>query len=371
MTTPADDPNPAQNAHDAALAPLRAEIDQLDARLIELLNQRARVVVDIGKVKQQTAGPIYAPERERRVLDRIHQLNQGPLPDSCIAAIWRELMSGSFALERPLRIGYLGPPGSFSHAAAASKFGASVEYDNLDTIPMIFDAVRRGHCDYGLAPIENSTEGSVNATLDGLMEDAPPVCAEVVIAIHHNLLANGDAPGIRKVYSHPQALAQCRNWLAAQFPRVEQVAASSTSKAAEIASQEPGAAAIASTMAAKLHGLLVQFENIEDRTDNNTRFLVIGDQKPPATGRDKTALLFTLDNRAGALAEVLRVFADRGLNLTHIDKRPSRAANWEYAFFVDVDAHRDDPPLRAAVDAIAPHCRSVRVLGSFPSATGE
>ncbi|MEM7682069.1 MAG: prephenate dehydratase [Planctomycetota bacterium] len=368
--TPGPDTPASQEPNDQALAPLREQIDRLDAKLIDLLNERARVVVDIGKVKRDNAGPIYAPERERRVLERLRALNPGPLPDTCIAAIWRELMSGSFALERPLRIGYLGPPGSFSHAASASKFGASVEYDNLDTIPMIFDAVKRGHCDYGLAPIENSTEGSVNATLDGLMHDAPPVCAEVLIAIHHNLLANCDAPDIRKVYSHPQALAQCRNWLAAQFPRAEQVAASSTSKAAEIAATEPHAAAIASTMAGKLHGVQVQFENIEDRSDNTTRFVVLGDQRPPATGRDKTALLFTLDNRSGALAKVLAVFAQSGLNLTHIDKRPSRSANWEYAFFIDVDAHRDDAPLTQAVADIEPHCRMVRVLGSFPAATG-
>ncbi len=357
--------------HDQALAPLRKRIDQLDRDLVDLLNQRAQVVVEVGEVKRQTGGPIYAPDREQRVLERIRNLNQGPLPNACLEAIYRELMSGSFALERPLRIGYLGPPGSFSHAAAASKFGACVEYDNLDDIALIFDAVERKHTDYGLVPIENSTDGSVSTTLDALMRTSASVCAEVLIPIHHCLLANCDPPDIQRIMSHPQALGQCRHWLTAQFPRVERIASSSTSRAVQLASEQPGTAAIGSAMAGTLFGVKRQFENIEDNPHNTTRFFVLGHQQVPPTGDDKTALLFATEHRAGALAGVLDVFREHDLNLTHIDKRPSQLANWEYCFFVDLLAHAAEPRVQAAIDAARPHCKSLKVLGSFPRAKSD
>jgi len=358
--TPAPDPD--------ALGPLRDQIDGLDRQIIELLNLRAKVVVEVGQVKRGAGSPIYVPDRERRVLEQLRGYNTGPLPHKCIEAIWRELMSGSFALERPLRIGYLGPPGSFSHQAARTKFGASVEYDNLAAIPMIFDAVARGDLDYGLVPIENSTEGSVAVTLDALGDSSVRICAEIQIAIHHNLLANCDPPDIRKVYSHPQGLAQCRGWLSTQFPRVEQIAASSTSRAAELAAAEPGAAAVSSSLAAKLHNVHMQFENIEDNPNNTTRFLVLGKQTTAPTGDDKTAIMFTTEHKAGALTEVLNVFRDFGLNLTHIDKRPSQRVNWEYSFFVDLLAHRDEQNFQDAVEEAKQHCRELTILGSFPRA---
>jgi len=355
--------------HEPTLAPLRQRIDELDKRLIELLNERAKVVVEVGNVKRAQNTPIYVPDRERRVLEQLRAYNHGPLPDKCIEAIWRELMSGSFALERPLRIGYLGPPGSFSHLAAKTKFGASVEYDNLADIPMIFNAIDRKDIDYGLVPVENSTEGSVAVSLDSLAETSAKICAEVLIAIHHNLLANCDPPQITKIYSHPQALAQCRNWLSTQFPNVERVASSSTSKAAEMAAAEPGAAAIASSLAAKLHDLHVQFENIEDNPNNTTRFFVIGDQTTQPTGDDKTAIVFTTEHKAGALTEVLNVFSDHGLNLTHIDKRPSQRVNWEYSFFVDLLTHAENETFQKAVAEARKHCVQLTILGSFPRAT--
>lgn len=363
-------PNNSDAASDVqkSLAPLRIKIDALDRQIIELLNQRAKIVVEVGQVKQGSGSPIYVPDRERRVLEQLRKYNTGPLPHKCIEAIWRELMSGSFALERPLRIGYLGPPGSFSHQAARMKFGASVEYDNLAAIPMIFDAVARGDVDYGLAPIENSTEGSVAVTLDAMGESSVRICAEIQIAIHHNLLANCDAPEIRKVYSHPQALAQCRSWLASQFPRIEQIAASSTSRAAELAAAEPGAAAVSSALAAKLHNLHVQFENIEDNPSNTTRFLVLDKQTTMPTGDDKTAIMFTTEHKAGALTDVLNVFCEFGLNLTHIDKRPSQRVNWEYRFFVDLLAHCEDENFQNAIEEAKKHCRELTILGSFPRA---
>jgi len=362
-------PNPAA---EAALAPLRKKIDELDQKLVALLNERARVVVEVGEVKRDRNGPIFAPERERRVLEQVKQLNKGPLPQSCIDAIWRELMSGSFALERPLRIGYLGPAGSFSHVAAKRKFGSSVEYDNLADIRMIFEAVDREHIDYGLVPIENSTEGFVTASLDCLMTTKAHVCAEVLTAIHHNLLANCDAPDIKKIYSHPQALAQCRHWLNAQFPNVEQVATASTSRAAEIAASEPGAgsAAIASLLAGQIFDLHPQFENIEDNTNNTTRFYIIAHQTTQPTGDDKTALMFTTEHRSGALADVLDIFRDERVNLTHIDKRPIQQVNWEYCFFIDLFGHASEPHVSAAIEKAKAHCLQLNVLGSFPRATG-
>lgn len=352
-----------------ALAPLRAKIDALDADLLRLLNERAKVVVEVGHVKR-TAGdaPIYVPHREKAVLDRVRANNPGPLPDRCVEAIWRELMSGSFALERPLRIGHLGPQGSYSHLAAERKFGASVEYDSLGNIEDIFDAVARRHCDYGLVPVENSTEGSVTATLDQFIKSPVRVCAEVLASIHHNLLANCEAPGIKRIYSHPQALAQCARWLSAQFPRAERVAASSTSRAVEIAATEPGAAAIGSLLAGQLYGVRAQFENIEDNPHNTTRFYVIGHQRTQPTADDKTSLLFTTVHKSGALVEVLAVFQKHGLNLTHIDKRPSQRVNWEYCFFVDLVGHEDDSKVAAAITEARTHCVELTVLGAFPRA---
>lgn len=361
-------PGPA-SSDEQALAPLRAKIDELDQQLIKLLNDRAKVVVEVGKVKRKGNTPIYVPDREKRVLEQVRSYNQGPLPDTCIDAIYRELMSGSFAIERPLRIGYLGPPGSFSHCAATAKFGQSVEYDKLADIPLIFNAVDRSDCDYGLIPIENSTEGSVAASLDALADTKAKVCAEVLIAIHHNLMANCDAPQIKRIYSHPQALAQCRNWLSAQFPNVERIATASTSRAAEMAANEEGSAAIASSLAAKLHSLRVQFENIEDNANNTTRFYVIGTQTTKPTGDDKTALMFTTEHKPGALTEVLNVFQAFGLNLTHIDKRPSQRVNWEYTFFVDLMAHQDDDAFKQAIAEAKKHCLQIITLGSFPRAS--
>lgn len=355
---------------DAQLAPLREKIDRLDRDLIELLNQRAEVVVEIGRIKRDTGGPIYAPDREQRVLERVRELNRNRvLPDSCVEAIWREMMSGSFALERPLRIGYLGPPGSFSHLAARRKFGASVEYDNLDDIPLIFESVDRGDLDYGLIPIENSTEGFVTTSLDCLITARSRVCAEVLLPIHHNLLANCDPPDIKVIYSHPQALAQCRHWLSAQFPQVPRIATSSTSKAAEQAASEPGAAAIGSALAAQTFGLAMQFQNIEDTSGNMTRFYIIAQQETSPTGDDKTATFFTTRHKAGALADVLDVFREHGINLTHIDKRPSKRKHWDYVFFVDLLGHTSEANVAKAISEAAEHCLELRVLGSFPRAT--
>ncbi|MBI1336818.1 MAG: prephenate dehydratase [Phycisphaera sp.] len=364
------DPIPT-NPNDAALDPLRLKIDQLDKQIVDLLNERAKVVVEIGKVKLRSNGsPIYAPDREQKVLQQVRSYNKGPLPDPCLEAIWRELMSGSFALERPLRIGYLGPPGSFSHLAARRKFGASVEYDALEDIAAVFDEVGRGHTDLGLVPIENSAIGGIGETLDSFLASQCQVCAEVLITIHHNVLANCPPEKITKIYSKPEVFAQCRRWLSMQLREAQRVPVASSSKAAEMASKEAstGAAAIGSTLAAEIYGLHTLFANIEDDPQNTTRFFVIGKQTPAPTGDDKTAIMFTTAHKAGALAEVLDVLRDHGLNLTHIDKRPSKRVNWEYYFFIDFMGHHKDAAVQKAIEATSKHCLQLTVLGSFPRA---
>ena len=356
------------NAAESVLAPLREKIDQLDKQIVDLLNERAKVVIDIGHAKRQGAGPVYAPDREQRVLEQIRAHNQGPLPDPCLEAIWRELMSGSFALERPLRIGYLGPAGSFSHLAARRKFGASVEYDNLDNIHAVFDEIGRGHIDLGLVPIENSAIGGIGETLDAFLNSQIQVCAEVLINIHHNLLSNTEPDKITKIYSKPEALAQCHQWLSVQLRQAEALPAASTSKAAELAAKEPGAAAIGSTLAGEIYGLKTLFANIEDNPHNTTRFFVIGKQASKSTGDDKTSLMFTTEHKAGSLTSVLDVFRDYNLNMTHIDKRPSKRVNWEYYFFVDIVGHASEDNVQQAIEAARAHCLQLTVLGSFPRA---
>jgi len=352
-----------------SLEELRNRIDELDEKLVKLLNERARVVVEIGKLKNKTGGQIYAPDREKKVLERIAKVNEGPLPNKCLVAIWREMMSGSFALERPLRIGYLGPGGSFSHTAAMLKFGQSVEYEPLADIRSIFDEVSKGHCDLGLVPIENTTGGGVIETLDALIDSDVKVCSEVLMTIHHNLLANCSLEQIEKIYSKPEVFAQCRNWLSATFKEAKTIAVASTAKAAQMAADESGAAAIGSRVAAEVYGLRVVCENIEDIANNVTRFLVIGQEDAKPTGEDKTAVLYSTAHKAGALADVLEVFRKYGINLTNIESRPSKKRQWEYYFFVDFVGHRTEEHVQKGLEEARKHCLQLSVLGSFPRAT--
>src|SRR5688500_16490618 len=260
---------------DPALEALRRQIDSIDEQLVAHLNERAKIVVEIGKLKQLSNAPIYAPDRERAVLEKIRQLNKGPLPNRCLEAVWRELMSGSFALEKPLRIGFLGPEGTFSHMASVRKFGSSVEYVPLADISAVFEEVVRGHVDYGLVPVENSIGGGVVDTLDAFLQSSAKICAEVKITIHHNLLAKEPWEQIKKIYSKPEVFSQCRHWLSSTAKERHVEPAASTSAAAEMAANQPGVAAIGSTLAGELYGLHVLFENIEDNPDNVTRFFVI------------------------------------------------------------------------------------------------
>jgi chorismate mutase/prephenate dehydratase len=352
-----------------SLEELRKRIDELDYQLVKLLNERARVVVEIGKLKNKTDKPVYAPDREKDVFARIIKANEGPLPDKCLIAIWRELMSGSFVLERPLRIGYLGPAGSFSHNAAMLKFGQSVEYEPLTDIASIFDEVSKGHCDLGLAPVENTMGGGVIETLDALIDSDVKVCAEVLMAIHHNLLGNCPLQEVEKIYSKPEVFAQCRNWLSATFKGTQTIPVASTAKAAQLAAEEPKAAAIGSTVAAELYGLRIICENVEDIANNITRFLVISREDARPTGEDKTAILFSTAHKAGALADVLDVFKRYDINLTNIESRPSRKRQWEYYFFVDFLGHRTEKHIQEGMEESRKHCLQLSILGSFPRAT--
>jgi chorismate mutase/prephenate dehydratase len=347
---------------------LRKRIDEIDHKLVELLNERANVVVEVGKIKNKTGGQIYAPDREKKVFAKIVKANMGPLPDRCLVAIWRELMSGSFVLERPLRIGYLGPDGSFSHTAAMLKFGQSVDYEPLAHIRSVLEEVSKGHCDLGVVPIENTTGGGVIETLDALIDSDVRICSEVLMAIHHNLLANCKLEEVERIYSKPEVFAQCRNWLTATFEEEKAVPVTSTARAAQLAADEPKAAAIGSAIAADIYGLKVVCQNIEDIANNVTRFLILAKEDAKPSGEDKTAVLFSTAHKAGALAEVLDVFKTYEINLTNIESRPSRKREWEYYFFMDFVGHRTEQRIVDALKEAEQHCSQLSVLGSFPRA---
>ncbi|MCK4872045.1 MAG: prephenate dehydratase [Phycisphaerales bacterium] len=354
-----------------SLEPLRERIDDLDRRLVGLLNERAKVVSEIGNVKRASDVPVYAPHRERAVLNRVLSANDGPLLDRTLEGIYRELMSGSFALEQPIRIGFLGPRGSFSHMSAVKHFGSSVEFENLREIGGVFTEVQRGHVTYGLVPIENSSGGGIVETLDALQTADVTIYAEVLVAIHHTLLANCEPKEIKRIYSKPEVFSQCRVWLSTQFPHAELVPTASSSRSVQIvAEQDPseGGAAIGSMLAGDLYGLKALFEKIEDSVGNVTRFLIIGRQQAEPTGNDKTSIMFTTANKPGALVDVLGAFRDAGINLSHIDKRPSGRVNWEYSFFIDAEGHQSESRMRDAIAEAREHCLHLTVMGSYPKA---
>lgn len=362
---------------------LRVKIDEVDRALVGLLNKRAELVVEVGRIKREAGLPIYVPNREAQVLSKVLAMNPGPLPPRAIEGVYRELMSGSFRLELPLRIGYLGPAGSYSHLAAVKHFGSSVEFDDLRAIAGVFTEVARGHVDYGLVPIENSTFGAIHETLEAFQNFHNDVCvyAEVQLEVHHALLANC-APGqVGKIYSKPEVFGQCRTWLATQYPNAQLIPEASSSAAVMRAARakavrgkgRTGVAAIGSTLAGELYDVNVLFENIEDNPHNITRFYVLSKHAAKPVGKDdkgrpgdKTAIMFTAANEPGALVNVLSVFHRAGINLTHIDKRPSGRSNWQYTFFIDAEGHVDDPWFAAAVAQVRGMCREMHVLGSFP-----
>ncbi len=356
------------------LAELRDQIDAIDCRLIEMINERAKLVVEVGKIKRQSGIPIYAPHREAAVLEKVQRLNEGPISNITIEAIYRELMSGSFALEQPLRIGYLGPVGTYSHLAATRHFGSSVAFEDLRAIDGVFQEVTRGHVDYGLVPIENSTGGGITETLDAFLtyHGQLNIYGEVQLVVHFSLLANCKPHEVNRIYSKPEAFLQCRNWLITQFPKVELIPAESTAAAVRHAKADNendpkrGSAAIGSSLAGEIYGMHAMFEKIEDRQGNVTRFLILSKSETEISGDDKTSIMFTTDDRPGSLVDVLNVFKRAEINLTHIDKRPSLEVNWDYTFFVDALGHAKDARFAEVIGEARAHCKMLTVLGSFP-----
>lgn len=352
------------------LQKLRRQIDALDARLVKLLNERTRRVLKIGRLKQATGGEIYAPDREEAVLQRVLAQNTGPLTAESLRAIYREVMSSALALEKPLVIAYLGPPGTYSHMASVRKFGASLRYDPLPSIADVFTEVAKGRADYGVVPIENSTEGAVTHTYDMFVESELKVCAQILLPIRHNLMSAGPREQIQKLYSISQVFAQCRQWVQVNFPHAELVEVSSSTRAAEIAKSDPRAGALASSLAAEMYGLTIHDANIQDSSANVTRFLVIGRQYPARTGRDKTSIMFSAQDKVGALHDSLAAFKKYRINLTKIESRPSKKKAWEYYFFVDFLGHCEDAKVKKALAELARHTMFVKILGSYPNGNG-
>ncbi len=383
MTDEPSLPKPAaERPQDSAeLNALRTKIDELDQQLVDLLNARAKLVVDVGTFKRGSGTPIYAPHREAQVLAKALERSKGPLPQRTIEGVYRELMSGSFALEQPLRIGFLGPPGSYSHQASVKQFGSSVDFEDLQLIGGVFTEVRRGHVNYGLVPIENSIGGGITETLDALSKNVGHVWvyAEAQIAIRHMLLTDCKPNAVRRIHTKPEVFAQCRNWLTTQYPNAALLPDASTSQAVQTALKEnktaqeigaePGSAAIASELAGELYGLPVLFSNIADNAENITRFYVISREQALPTGDDKTAVMFATEDKHGALVAVLQAFNNAGINLSHIDKRPSGRENWSYTFYIDALGHRNDESMQRAIADALQHCKELHVLGSFPRST--
>ncbi len=347
----------------------RSRINELDEQILKLLNKRAEVALRIGELKRRQELPYFVPERESEIIRRLLALNPGPFPAEGVKAVWREILSASLALEHPLPIAYLGPQATFTHQAAVLRFGSSSTLVPVRSIPEVFDEVEHGRAEFGVVPVENSTEGSVNVTLDRLLDSDLSITGELLLEVTHHLL--GRAPelsAIRTVCSHPQALAQCRQWLGTHLPDAKLEEVSSTVAAAERAAGDPTVAAVASELAGRLYGLSVLRSRIEDNPANSTRFLVVGWRGMPPTGKDKTSLLCSLTHEVGALSAFLDPFARHGLNLTKIESRPTKRRPWEYVFFVDFEGHVDAPPVQTALAEIRQRCLFLKLLGSYPSA---
>src|SRR5436853_6168018 len=347
---------------------LRTAIDQLDDRILEAMNERAKLARAIGTIK---VGQAYRPEREAQVLRRIKERNEGPLASETVALIFREIMSACLALERPITVAYLGPRGTFSERAALKHFGVAADAMATASIDEVFRAVESAAADFGVIPVENSTEGAVGRSLDLMPQSPLKVCGEVVVRIHHHLMAKAKPASlgdVKRVFSHGQSLAQCHEWLNANLPKAERVAVASNAEAARRAAEEPGSAAVAGEMAAEHYTLEILASNIEDEPNNTTRFLVLGDSQPKPSGRDKTSLVLSARNRAGAVYEMLTPFATRGVSMTKFESRPSRAGLWEYLFFVDIEGHRDDANVAEALGEVNGIAGFLKVLGSYPVA---
>jgi chorismate mutase/prephenate dehydratase len=350
----------------------RKAIDKLDAHIVRLLNERTKQVLAIGNIKLKAGEEIYAPHRERAVLDRICRLNQGPITDDQLHTIYREIMSSALALEKTMIIAYLGPEATFTHQAAIQKFGSSLRYASQKTINDVFTEVSRNRADYGVVPIENTTEGIVTHTLDMFVDSDLKIVSQIVLPIQYCLAANCKLEGIRRLYVHPQALGQCRSWVQKNLPHAEILETSSNARSAELVAHPAGktvrnVAAITGLLAAEKYGLDVLEQDIQDNADNATRFLVLGRQCSPPTGNDRTSLMVSITDKIGALHSSLAAFRRYKINMTKIESRPSKRKAWEYFFFIDCDGHMKDRKVAKAISLLGEHCNFVKILGSYPN----
>ncbi len=346
-----------------------AEVDALDRKIVDLLSERVQHAGVIGKIKHANGADYYDPTREAQVMAKIAALNPGPILDVTLQSVYREVISGSIALEKKLVIAYLGPEATYTHQAAIRNFGVSLDYRAIKTIPDVFAEVERGEADYGVIPIENSTEGAVFHSMDMLVESDLHICSQVYLPIEHCLISQSPLSEITEVRSKDQALGQCREWLQAHLPAADLVDVVSTAEAVRTASQHSHVAAVASSLSAQRYAVPVQVRGIQDRDDNVTRFLVVGKTraKPLGEGRDKTSLVISLKDEVGALEKALRAFATRGINLSKIESRPSRKKAWDYLFFIDFIGHYQDESVQAALAELEAHCPFVKWLGSYPN----
>jgi chorismate mutase/prephenate dehydratase len=351
---------------------LRRRIETLDGQLLRLLNERAEIVMEVGREKSAGKMDSYDPQREEEIVRALVLQNNGPFPKQAIAPVFREIISACRSLETEITVAYLGPPATHTHLACFEYFGSSVQTQPKESIQEVFEAVEKRKASYGVVPIENSTEGSVNQTLDRLVESEVMICGEVMIQVSHHLLSHsGRSEDIRKIASHASALEQCRKWLRKNFPHVEVAEAASTAKAAQMAAEDPKTAAIASSLAAQLYGLKVVESRIEDYLSNYTRFLVIGLHTNPRTGKDKTSILFSISHAPGSLYQALKPFSEKGINLTKIESRPMKGKPWEYIFFVDIEGHAADAPIREVMAELEKSALFLKLVGSYPQRSLE
>ena len=350
-----------------SLSEHRQAIDQLDAEIVKLLNERTRHVLAIGEIKLMAGEEIYAPHRERAVFEKVCALNQGPITGEQLRTIYREIMSSALALEKTMTIAYFGPEATFTHQAAIQKFGASLTYSAQKTIGDVFTEVSKRSADYGVVPVENSTEGVVTHTLDMFVDSDLKIVSQILLRIQQCLMSNSPLAKLKKLYVHPQSLAQCRGWLQKHLPRVEIIETSSNARSAEMAAAEKFSAALGGVLAAEKYGLNVLAQDIQDNAVNVTRFLVLGRRCSPPTGDDRTSLMVSVADKAGALHEAIAAFRKNKINLTKIESRPSKRKAWEYFFFIDCAGHFQEPKVAKAIEELGRHCHFVKILGSYPN----
>ena len=354
---------------DEPLRALRQAIDDIDRRLVALLSERARLAQEVGRIKHAADAPVFRPEREAEVLRNVAAGNPGPLPEEALSAIFREVMSACRALERRIRVAYLGPAGTFSELALLKQFGSSAEAVSCLSIDEVFLAAEAGGADFAIAPVENSTEGSITRTLDLLLATPLSIVAEVSLPVEHHLLTGGGSmQGVTRITAHAQALAQCVNWLNQHYPAVERQPVASNAEAARLASTDPTVAAIAGEAAASRYGLVPVASHIQDDPANRTRFVALGRQHTQPSGRDKTSLILAVAHRAGAVHHMLAPLARHGVSMTRFESRPAKTGAWEYYFYVDIEGHESDPKLALALEQLRGECAFYKSLGSYPVA---